>query len=201
MLLFFSRRVLSDVLVGNVPYIDDTTAVFMCEEDVRLGVAVIFEQTFCLVMRLNPVKTVIQRIYHTKLIQVLIPDIVTPTTGWWVPYQVGGQLLLEKRSGLHFLEHRSVGSALFVWHLGHPLSYDLDPSFSCRMVINKIYPLVTHFSNQPLHPHARVMLINTLLIPKIVYMLECVPPLKGSLQIIADGLIVFLSLFVDYQVH
>ena len=86
-----------------------------------------------------------------------------------------------------------MGSALIVWHLGHPLSYDLDLMVSYRMVLDKIYPLVTHFNNQPLHPHARVMLINSVLIPKIVYILECVPPLKGSLQIIADGLIDFLK--------
>ena len=86
-----------------------------------------------------------------------------------------------------------MGSALFVWHLGHPLSYDLDRMVSYRMVIDKIYPLVTHFNNQPLHLHARVMLINTVLIPKIVYMLECVPLLKGLLQSIADGLIDFLN--------
>ena len=43
MMLFLIRRVLSDVLVGDVSYIDDTTLVFTCEEDVRLGVAVIFK--------------------------------------------------------------------------------------------------------------------------------------------------------------
>ena len=37
------------------------------------------------------------------------------------------------------------------------------------------------------------MIINTVLIPKMVYTLECVPPLKESLQIIADGLIDFLK--------
>ena len=37
MLLYLIRQVLSDVLVGDVSYIDDTTVVFTCEEDVRLG--------------------------------------------------------------------------------------------------------------------------------------------------------------------
>ena len=71
MLLQLIRRVLSDVLVGDMPYIDDTTVVFTCGEDVRLGVAVIFEQMSRLGLRLNPVKTVIQLIYYTKLIQCL----------------------------------------------------------------------------------------------------------------------------------
>ena len=44
MLLQLIRRVLSDVLVADVSYIDDTTVVFTCEEDVRLGLTVIFEQ-------------------------------------------------------------------------------------------------------------------------------------------------------------
>ena len=167
MLLFLIRRVLAEVLVGDVSYIYDTSVVFTCEEDVRLGVAVIFEQMSRLGLSLNPVKTIIQPIYHTKLIQVPIPDIVMPATGWWVSNQAGGQLLFEKMPAPHYPEHRSVGSALFVWHLGHPLSYDLDPMFSYRMVIDKIYPSVTHFNNQTLHPHARVMLINTVLIPKL----------------------------------
>ena len=107
--------------------------------------------------------------------------------------RLGGQPLFEKRSEPYYPEHRSVGSALFVWHLGHPLPYDLDPMSSYRALIDKIYPLVTHFNNQPLHAHARVMLINSVLIPKIVYMLECTPPLRCSLQIIADGLIDFLK--------
>ena len=64
---------------------------------------------------------------------------------------------------------------------------------SYRAVMDEIYPLVTHFNNQPLHAHARVMLINSVMILKIVYLLECTPPLRGALQIIADGLIEFLK--------
>ena len=193
MLMRLIRRVLSEVLVGDVSYIDDTTVVFTCEEDVRLAVAVIFEQMSRLGLRLNPVKTVIQPIYHTKLIQVPIPDIVTPVTGWWVPNRMAGQFLFEEKSEPYYPIQRTVGSALFVWHLGHPVPYNLDPMSSYRAVIDKIHPVVTHFNNQPLHAHARVMLINSVLIPKIVYMLECTPPMRGSLQLIADGLIDFLK--------
>ena len=57
-LLCLIRRVLSDVLVGDISYIDDTTVVFTFEEDVRLGVAVILEQTSRLGLRLNPIKLV-----------------------------------------------------------------------------------------------------------------------------------------------
>ena len=130
MLLFLIRPVLAELLVEDVSYIDDTSVVFTCEEDVRLGVAVIFEQMSRLGLRLNPVKTLIQLIYHTKLIQVPIPDIVMPATGWWVSPQAGAQLLFEKRPAPHYLEHWLVGSALIVWHLGDPLSYDLDPMVS-----------------------------------------------------------------------
>ena len=193
MLLQLMRRVLAGVLVGEVSYIDDTSAVFTSEEDVRLAVAVVFEQMSRLGVRLNPGKTVIQPIFHTKLIQVPIPDIVAPATGWWVPVWVGGQLLFEERSEPYYPENRVVNSAPFVWHLGHPLPYDLDAVSSYRAVINKIQPLVNHFNNQPLHAHARVTLINIVLIPKIVYMLECTPPVRGLLQIIADGLIDFLK--------
>ena len=38
MLLHLIRQVLSDVLVGDVSYIDDTTVVFACEEDVPFRV-------------------------------------------------------------------------------------------------------------------------------------------------------------------
>ena len=44
MLLFLVRRVVAEVLVGDVSYIDDTSVVFTCEEDVRLGVAVILSK-------------------------------------------------------------------------------------------------------------------------------------------------------------
>ena len=136
MLLFLVRRVLAEVLVGDLSYIDDTSVVFTCEEDVRLGVAVIFEQMSRLGLRLNPVKTLIELIYHTKLIQVPIQDIVMPATGWWVSGQAGGQFLFEKVPAPHYPEHRSLGSALIVWHLGHPLSYDFDRIVSYRMVID-----------------------------------------------------------------
>ena len=46
MLLQLRRRVLSDVLVGDVSHSYDTTVMITCEEDVLLGVAVIFEQMF-----------------------------------------------------------------------------------------------------------------------------------------------------------
>ena len=170
------RGVLSDVLVGGMSYIDDTTVVFTCEEDVRLGFAVILEQMSQMGLRLTPVKTVIQPIYHTKLIQVPIPDVVTPATGWWVPNWLGGKLLFEKRSEPYYLEYRLLASALFVWNLGHPMPYDLDPMYSYRAVIDKIYPLVTHFNNQPLRAHARFMLLNSVFISEVVYMLECTPP-------------------------
>ena len=93
----------------------------------------------------------------------------------------------------YYTEHRSAGSTLFVWHLGHPLPYDLDSMSSYRAVINKSYPLVTLFNNQPLHAHDRVTLINSVLIPKMVYMLECSPPSRGSLPIITEGLVDFLK--------
>ena len=56
MLLQLIRRVLSDVLVGDVSYIDDTTVVFTCEEDVRFEAAVILAQMSQLGLRLNPLK-------------------------------------------------------------------------------------------------------------------------------------------------
>ena len=175
MLLQLMRGVLAGVLVGEVSYIDDTTAVFTSEEDVRLAVAVVFEQMCRLGVRLNPGKTTIQPIFHTKLIEVPIPDIVTPATGWWVPVSGGGQLLFEERSEPYYPENRVVCSAPFVWHLGHPLSYDLDPVTSYRAVIDKIQPLVNHFNNQPLHAHARVTLMNIVLIPRL-FICWSVPP-------------------------
>ena len=119
---------------------------FASEEDVRIAVAVVFEQMCRLGLWLNPIKTVIQPIGHTRLIQVPIPEIVSPSSGWWVYKRVGGQLLFEERSVPFYPEKRMVCSALFVWHFGHPLPHDLDQMTSYRAVINKIQPLVTHFN-------------------------------------------------------
>ena len=99
---------------------------FASEEDVRIAVAVVFEQMCRLGLWLNPIKTVIQPIGHTRLIQVPIPEIVSPSSGWWVYNRVGGQLLFEERSVPFYPEKRMVGSSLFLWHLGHPLPYNLD---------------------------------------------------------------------------
>ena len=59
MVLQLIRRVLSDVLVGDASYTDDTMVVFTCEQDVRIGLTVIFEQMSRPGLRVNPVNTLI----------------------------------------------------------------------------------------------------------------------------------------------
>ena len=60
-------------------------------------------------------------------------------------------------------------------------------------LISKIQPLVTHFNKKPLHVHAGVKLTNFVLIPKIIYMLECVSPHLKLLIHICDALFEFLK--------
>ena len=88
---------------------------------------------------------------------------------------------------------RNIHSSEFVWHLGHPFHFDLSQQTACREVRKKIEPLVRHFKNQTLLVLVRTKLINIVLIPKLIYMLECVPPHNDHLLAFLDWLVDFLK--------
>ena len=54
--------------------------------------------------------------------------------------------------------------------------------------VSKIQPLVAHFNDRPLNAHNREKLINIVLIPEIICMMDYVPPHSCLLTMIADDL-------------
>ena len=124
LLLRLIGRILAEVSVEKVSYIDDMLFVLRCEVVVQLAVEVVFEPMCRLGLRMNPVKIIIQPIGHSNLINPFVPEIVAPASGWWIRTQVGVQILFEKSFALIYPLCRDLNSALFVWHLVHPLPDD-----------------------------------------------------------------------------
>ena len=54
--------------------------------------------------------------------------------------------------------------------------------------VSKIQPLVGHFNDRSVNAHIREKLINIILTPEIIRMMEFVPPHSCLLTMIADDL-------------
>ena len=78
----------------------------------------------------------------------------------------------------HWVEVKRVE---FLWHLGPLIVSKGGGEVAYKRVWEKIRPLIEHFNAQPLPVRARTILKNIVLVPKILYMVECVPPQRDIL--------------------
>ena len=67
-------------------------------------------------------------------------------------------------------------------HLGHPICFPQSAAQLTRMVAEESHKHMQHFLNTPLPLSARVTVLNHILIPRMLYQLECIPPDENFLK-------------------
>ena len=67
-------------------------------------------------------------------------------------------------------------------HLGHPICFPFDHSRLMEVVATEGHASMQDFLNKPLPLSARITVLNHVLIPQLLYRLECLPPHEGFHQ-------------------
>ena len=75
-----------------------------------------------------------------------------------------------------------ITTSLSVLHLGHHLTSDLKPESMYQMVMKGVQDVFDQFHQRPLPLYARLKVLNQVIAPQILYRLECIPPMKASLD-------------------
>ena len=122
-----------------------------------------------------------------------VPNLAPSASGWWVYEWVAGQYLFKQFTIRIYPMVGTIHSSRFLWHLGHPLPFDLSQQKAYWEVGKNIEPLVLHFNNQPLLVFATTKRIKVLLIPKLICVIECVPPDNDHFLAFSDRLVDFLK--------
>ena len=79
-----------------------------------------------------------------------------------------------------------------VLHLGHPLTSDLDPVSIYRRVANELETILTPLHGHPLPSLHRITVANALVLPLVLYRLECTPPMPNFLTALNKRIVDFI---------
>ena len=82
------------------------------------------------------------------------------------------------------------------WHLGHPITASGLAGEAYDMARRNFMDVLNHFNLQQLPERARIQLVNIVLLPKLLYMLECLTPMVSVLKELSLKICSFVKMIV-----
>ena len=168
-------------------FMDDLALVFSSVVHLRRGMQEVRLAMQRFGWHWNLSKTVLLQVGDRGMVQMTIPESLPVPPKWLVmpahlshsldpliPMQAGARGEVPGLVSITGVQHAT--------HLGHPVVASFRAQDAYLLVIRSIETAVVHFHNQPIPFPQRVLLVNLLLVPRVLYLSECLPPWQQGLQ-------------------